>query len=75
MYGSFSRLTNPTVRNYEKRTEPHFGSRNTIRFRDSIGSSELTLHGGFEAQQGFGTSKVYNNAAGFPGAYSKPMTR
>src|SRR5690606_9379355 len=26
MYGSFSRLTNPTTRNYEKRTEPHFGS-------------------------------------------------
>ncbi len=68
MYGSFSRLTNPTTRNYEKRTEPHFGSRNTIRFRDNIGSSELTLHGGFEAQQGFGTSKVYNNNAGFPGA-------
>lgn len=68
MYGSFSRLTNPTTRNYEKRTEPHFGSRNTIRFRDSIGSSELTLHGGFEAQQGFGTSKVYNNISGFPGA-------
>ncbi len=27
LYGAYSRLINPTTRNYERRTEPHFGSR------------------------------------------------
>ncbi len=67
MYGAYSRLINPTVRNYERRTEPHFGTRNVIRFKDSIGKSALTLHGGIEIQQGIGSSKVYTNNNGSAG--------
>ncbi len=68
MYGSFSRLVNPTLRNYERRTEPHFGTRNVISFRDSIGKSLLILHGGVEFQQSAGSTKVYDNNNGTAGA-------
>ncbi len=65
MYGAFSRLTNPTTRNYERRTEPHFGSRTVFQYSDAVGSGVFTWHGGVEAQSGFGASKVYTNVGGF----------
>ena len=66
MYGAYSKLTNPTTRNYEIRTEPHFGSRNMIEYAGNINSSKLTIQGGFEVQQEYTTSKVYKNKAGNP---------
>ena len=64
MYGAYSRLINPTTRNYERRTEPHFGSRTVIQYSGNINKSVFTWIGGAEAQQGFGTSKVYTNKQG-----------
>ena len=66
LYGAYSRLINPTVRNYERRTEPHFGSRTVIQYNGNVNRSLLTWIGGVEAQQGFGTSKVYGNNQGSP---------
>lgn len=66
LYGAYSKLSNPTIRNYERRTEPHFGSRNTIQFTDSINNSAISLMGGIELQQGYSASKVYGNKNGFP---------
>lgn len=67
LYGAYSRLINPTTRNYERRTEPHFGSRSTIQYNGKVNKSVLTWVGGVEAQQGFNASKVYTNQAGDPG--------
>lgn len=67
LYGSFSRLVNPTTRNYERRTEPHFGSRNIIEYNGRIQASKIVLLGGIETQQGFGSTKVYGYNAGQPG--------
>ena len=64
LYGAYSRLINPTVRNYERRTEPHFGSRTSIQYNGNINRTLVTWIGGVEAQQGFGTSKVYGNDHG-----------
>lgn len=66
MYGAFSQLTNPTTRNYERRTEPHYGSRTVLQFKSDVGSSIFTWHGGIEAQKGIGGSKVYRNVQGNP---------
>lgn len=66
LYGAYSRLINPTVRNYERRTEPHFGSRTSIQYNGNINKTLVTWVGGIEAQQGFGTSKVYRNDHGNP---------
>lgn len=64
LYGAYSRLINPTTRNYERRTEPHFGSRTVLQYKDDLGNSSFTWHGGAEVQQGFGASKVYTNKDG-----------
>jgi len=64
LYGAYSRLINPTVRNYERRTEPHFGSRALIQYTGNINRSLFTWIGGVEVQQGFSTSKVYTNDHG-----------
>src|SRR5690606_12831157 len=56
--------------NYERRTEPHFGSRNVIQYTGNIQRSKITLHGGLEMQQGLAAAKVYQNKDGFAG----PMT-
>jgi iron complex outermembrane receptor protein len=66
MYGAFSRLINPTTRNYERRTEPHYGSRTVLQYKGSAGIGEFTWHGGVEAQKGIGASKVYRNVGGSP---------
>ena len=66
LYGAYSRLINPTTRNYERRTEPHFGSRTVIQYNGNINRSIFTWIGGAEAQQGFGTIKVYRNNQGNP---------
>lgn len=66
LYGAYSRVINPTIRNYERRTEPHFGSRTVIQYNGNINRSVFTWIGGAEAQQGFGTIKVYRNNQGNP---------
>lgn len=66
MYGAFSRLINPTTRNYERRTEPHYGSRTVLQYKSNLGLGTFTWHGGIEAQKGIGASKVYRNKGGNP---------
>ncbi len=66
IYGAYSKLENPTTRNYERRTEPHFGSRNVIQYSGNLKQSKITLQGGIEVQQGFTASQVYQNKQGLP---------
>jgi iron complex outermembrane receptor protein len=33
LYGSFSQIKNPAIRNYEHRSEPHFGGRSFFKFQ------------------------------------------
>jgi iron complex outermembrane receptor protein len=66
LYGAYSKLENPTTRNYERRTEPHFGSRNVLQYSGNINQSKLTVQGGLEIQQEFTASRVYQNKQGNP---------
>lgn len=66
LYGAYSKLNNPTTRNYERRTEPHFGSRTVVQYKGNIGRSVFTWLGGLEAQQEFAASRVYRNSNGNP---------
>lgn len=65
LYGAYSRVINPTTRNYERRIEPHFGSRNVIQYQNKIGRSLLTLQGGAEVQEELAIVRVYSNKQGF----------
>ncbi|RPD40002.1 TonB-dependent receptor [Chitinophaga barathri] len=63
VYGAFSTLENPTIRNYEKRREPHFGGRTVFTYARSI----LRVTAGGEIQHGNFSTKVFTNADGEPG--------
>jgi iron complex outermembrane receptor protein len=65
-YGAWTELKNPTFRNYEKRTEPHFGGRTVFNWKQKISNSNLQVNFGAEAQKGFFNTKDYVNANGRP---------
>lgn len=62
VYGNFSQVLNPAVRNYERRNEPGFGGRTVFNLEKGI----FTLTAGAEFQQGYSVIRVYNNTRGNP---------
>lgn len=68
VYGAFSQIKNPTFRNYERRTEPHFGGRTVFKWNKKINATSLQLLAGGEAQKGFFNTKTWANTNGNPGA-------
>lgn len=66
VYGAFTKLDNPAIRNYEKRLEPNFGGRTTFSYNSDIKDAKLNVIAGAEFQKGFSTIKVYNNNHGNP---------
>ncbi|MBK5271912.1 MAG: TonB-dependent receptor, partial [Bacteroidia bacterium] len=68
LYGAFSQIKNPTFRNYERRTEPHFGGRTVFKWDQQFSGSSLQLLFGAEAQKGFFNTKDFVNVNGKPGA-------
>ena len=65
-YGAFTELTNPTIRNWGKATEPHVGGRTSFDFRKNLSAVTLTFSLGGEWQQNFSTSTVFRNRVGRP---------
>jgi iron complex outermembrane recepter protein len=61
-YGAYTNYVNPTFRNYEFRSEPHFGGRTVFNYTSDF------LHGSFggEAQKGFFQTQDYGNKNGSP---------
>lgn len=70
IYGAFSQIKNPTFRNYERRTEPHFGGRTLFKWDHQFtnNSSSLQFLFGGEGQKGIFNTKTFANVAGGPGA-------
>lgn len=68
VYGAFSHIKNPTFRNYERRTEPHFGGRTVFKWDHSFSNATLQVLFGGEAQRGFFNTKTFVNGNGNPGA-------
>lgn len=66
LYGAFSRIENPSIRNYEQRSEPHFGGRANFAYTKPLGRATMLLTGGAEWQQGIYQVNVYRNNSGKP---------
>lgn len=62
LYGAFSQVKNPTIRNYERRNEPSYGGRTTFTWKNK----QWQLAGGAEFQQGFFNTQVSKNRNGNP---------
>jgi len=63
VYGTFTQFKNPTLRNYERKTEQSFGGRSVTQYT----SSHFSLNMGAEFQQGFSPDKTYDNNRGQTG--------
>lgn len=66
VYGAFSKVKNPTFRNYERRIEPHFGARSAMKWLQDFNSTQLKLLLGGEFQQGYFNTSTFTNVNGQP---------
>jgi iron complex outermembrane receptor protein len=64
VYGAYTDFTNPGIRVYEVRQEPHFGGRTVFRYRTGLGTGSLQIDAGAEAQRGFFETRDYANRLG-----------
>lgn len=64
LYGAYTNLTNPNIRNYSQNKEPHFGGRTVAAYRQGY----LYIQTGAEVQQGYTSAKVYTNNEGEMGS-------
>ena len=64
VYGAYTDFTNPGIRVYEVRQEPHFGGRTVFQYKTDLGSSSLQINAGAEAQRGFFETRDYANKLG-----------
>lgn len=64
VYGAYTDFSNPGIRVYELRQEPHLGGRTVFRYQTQFGGSSLQLNAGAEAQKGFFEVKDYLNKSG-----------
>lgn len=67
LYGAFSQIKNPAVRNYERRNEPSFGGRSFFTYKKKDeNANEFQLVTGSEFQQGYFNTQVSKNKNGNP---------
>jgi iron complex outermembrane recepter protein len=64
VYGAYTDFTNPGIRVYEYRQEPHFGGRSVFQYKTDLGIGSLQLNGGAEGQKGFFETRDYANHFG-----------
>ncbi len=64
VYGAYTDFTNPGIRVYEYRQEPHFGGRTVFQYKTDIGASVLQVNAGAEAQKGFFETRDFANKLG-----------
>lgn len=65
-YGMMAQVSNPTFRNYERRTEPGFGARSIFTFSAEGEQVKWKWTAGGEFHHGFFNVLVFNNRGGKP---------
>ncbi len=66
LYGAFTQLRNPTIRNYARASEPHAGGRTIFQFQKESGENKYSMLAGGELQQGFTSVRIYSSINGNP---------
>lgn len=64
LYGMFTELRNPTIRNYGKSSEPHVGGRTMFSFSQPFERSNFNFIIGGEWQEGFTSVSIHKNVSG-----------
>ncbi|HEY9178453.1 MAG TPA: TonB-dependent receptor [Flavipsychrobacter sp.] len=68
LYGRFTSLINPNIRNYSNVQQTGFGGRSILKFDTKAGMSGIQWLIGIEGQQGSSHENTYDNVAGNSGA-------
>lgn len=71
LYGRFTSLINPNIRNYSNVQQTGFGGRSVLKFDTKAGMSGIQWLIGVEGQQGTSHENTYDNVAGNSGALQK----
>lgn len=66
LYGRFTELRNPTIRNYGKSSEPNVGGRTLFTFSQPFKQSAFNFIIGGEWQEGFTSVAIHKNVNGNP---------
>jgi iron complex outermembrane recepter protein len=66
LYGMFTELRNPAIRNYGKNSEPHAGARTLFTYTQPFNRSKLSVIVGGEWQEGFSSVAIHKNVNGKP---------
>lgn len=69
IYGAYAHVSNSAVRNFERRSEPHFGVRTILSYEKRVGKMQanvLRWDNGIELQQGYFNTQVTKNKNGKP---------
>ena len=67
LYGAFSELKNPAIRNFGRNSEPHFGGRTVLQYKNNVQpKNQLIWLAGAEIQRAFNTVQVFRNKTGNP---------
>jgi iron complex outermembrane recepter protein len=66
LYGMFTELRNPAIRNYGKNSEPHVGGRTLFTFTQPFEESLFNFIIGGEWQEGFSSVAIHKNVNGSP---------
>ena len=64
LYGMFTELRNPALRNYGKSAEPHTGARTVFKFNRLVNTVLFNFDFGGEIQRGFTSASIYKNVNG-----------
>ena len=66
VYGMFTDLKNPTIRDYEHSAEPHLGLRTDFKFTQPLQDGSFIFDAGGELQEGYTTVNAFKNVGGNP---------
>jgi iron complex outermembrane receptor protein len=64
LYGAFTKLDNPAIRNYARTLAPNFGGRTAFEFKKEYANFSVNWQTGVEYQGSYSTVKTYNNNKG-----------
>ena len=64
LYGAYTQLRNPAIRNYGRNSEPHAGGRTVLKWTKKNQKSAFGVTGGAEWQQGFSSFSTHTNKNG-----------
>lgn len=67
LYGNYTQMLNPNIRNYSQSTLPDYGGRTGFKYERPVGNTHLQWITGAELEGELAMNKTYTNHAGQPG--------